>query len=227
MSSSWGSFALETLKTISPFSSSEEPSNPEIYSFRHKVVFDSPGLSKEDYWNHVMEPGFDYYVYDRHDRDVKPSERSYLIEGSITRRETDVEVTQDTSFGTIFSMLGIDSQKAITYLSTQQKHNDGSFKIAYQNVFNNGWEEYIKLMNGVVVLQDEPTQENPLCFAQHFTIEMKISFGWNTGTWFSRTLGSVQDSFVTSSIQNRFIEKSNQLPFYFLSFQKLQIFKKT
>lgn len=226
MSSSWGSFALETLKGISPFSSSNVISEPKKHEFTHRVVFDDPVISKEEYWEHVMEPGFDYYVYDKHNQDAKPSERSYSVEGNIVRRVTEVELMPDTGLGVIFTTLQLDTSKPIVYVSTQQKINDGSFKIAYQNEFSEEWKEYICEMNGVIELIDEPSTENPRRFVQKFFVEIQLSFGWNTGTWLSRCVGFMTDSMVISTIEQKFIEKSNQLPYYFSNFKQLQNLKR-
>ena len=224
---SWGSFAFDTLKSIIPLSPTEEPVEPETHTFTHEVVFDLPNVKKDDYWEHVMEPGFDFFIYDSHGREAKPTERSYLVKGDVVHRETEVEVDQDSGLGVITSFFDTKRQGPITYLSIQRKFHDGTFTIAYENTFNNSWEEYIKKMNGVVILRNEPNEENPHRFVQRFTVEVQVSIGWNTGSWISKSIGSFTDSLVLSTIRQKFIEKVDQLPFYFSSFRDREEFQKT
>lgn len=205
----------------------EEPSPGSSFVFSHEVIFDDPSLNKHDYWHHVMEPGFDYFIYEVHQGDAKPSERSYRHEGTVAHRETEVEIAYGSDFGFINCFLGDGkSNRPITYTSRQKKHHDGTHTIVYENEFTNGWQDYIKRMNGVVTLVDHPSEENPNRFLQKFYIEMEISVGWNTGSWISRGVGYFTDTIAVSSIQQTFKEKANLLPIYFASFKEKTEYKK-
>jgi len=226
----WGSSIFETLKSVTlgdytETSSSVSSGTPFV--FTHEVVFDDPSFTKDEYWMHAMEPPFDYFIYNVHSGDAKPSEQSYKQEDLVVHRETEVEIACVNNFGFIARFLTEENPTCpITYLSKQKKQHDGSYTIVYENQFTNGWDKYIQKMNGMVTLTDHPSAENPNRFVQKFSIEMEISFGWNSGSWISRGVGYVTDTVAVSSIQQTFKEKADLLPLYFSSFKEKMEFRK-
>lgn len=226
----WGSSIFETLKSATLGNSTESKDSEASrapFVFSHEVVFDGSSFTKDEYWRHVMEPEFDFFIYDVHSGDAKPSEVSYRHEEPVAYRETIVEIACHKDFGVFMYFLGEDKATCpLTYLSKQKKRHDGSYTIVYENQFTNGWDEYIKKMNGIVTLMDHPSDENPNRFVQKFTIEMEISVGWNTGSWISRGVGYFTDTITVSSIQQIFKEKADRLPFYFNNFKEKMDFRK-
>jgi hypothetical protein len=228
----WGFSVLDSLKTavVGNYYNNEKPQEEppgNSFVFLHEVVFDDPSLDKDEYWQHVMEPGFDFFIYDSHQGDTKPSEISYRLEDTVAHRETEVEVVRGDGFG--FAGYFLEDEKSkqpIIYISRQKKHHDGTHRIVYENEFINGWQDYVKRMNGVVTLVDHPSEENPKRFLQKFYIEMEISVGWNTGSWISKGVGYFTDTIAISTIQQTFKEKVNLLPIYFISFKEKTEYKK-
>jgi hypothetical protein len=227
---SWGDYITNIFSSSnSKDEDPEESKDTNVQVVTHDVVFDHPSIKRDEYWQHAMEPGFEFFIYERKNGNAKPEEISYSDNGSTVYRKTKVEIV-DSQNSTM--LLGIfssssDPSPPIVYVSTQRKCKLGTFTIAYENVFEGEWKTYVPLMKGVVVLKDSPTPENPNRFIQRFTIEFRINNGWSSKGLLSRIAGSVTESWGVSTAKKILIEKSNELPDHFLDFISREEYLKT
>jgi hypothetical protein len=199
--------------------SSKKGNEEDVQVITHEVVFDDPSIQRSEYWKHVMEPGFEFFIYERKNGSAKPTEISYTDDESVCYRKTMMEVTAENDSLGFLGYLGLTiSDSPITYVSTQRKCKMGTFTITYENEFQGEWSKHIPWMKGVVVLKNSPTPENPNRFIQRFNVELKVNTGWNPENWLTRGIGGLSDGYVFSAIQKKIMEKANELPSHFLDF---------